>query len=97
MDGRRNVALDGERQSILDENMSVSTALPRLTSIHEEGGRTILATLKPTTLLVMDAEKAAGTSEHIGTTYYFYSFSGEVECSPRETNTGAVYASDKRR
>ena len=38
---------------VLDENMSVSTALPCRISIYEEGGKTILATLKPTTLLAM--------------------------------------------
>jgi uncharacterized protein (DUF302 family) len=31
--------------------MSVSTALPCRISIYEEGGKTILAALKPTTLL----------------------------------------------
>jgi hypothetical protein len=31
----------------------VSTALPCRISIYEEGGKTILATLKPTTLLAM--------------------------------------------
>lgn len=33
--------------------MSVSNALPCRISIYEEGGKTILATLKPTTLLAM--------------------------------------------
>ena len=33
--------------------MSVSTALPCRISIYEEGGQTILATLKPTTLLAL--------------------------------------------
>ena len=33
--------------------MSVSTALPCRISIYEEGGKTMLATLKPTTLLAM--------------------------------------------
>jgi len=33
--------------------MSVSTALPCRISIYEEGGKTILAALKPTTLLAM--------------------------------------------
>lgn len=33
--------------------MSVSTALPCRISIYEEGGKTILATLKPTTLLAL--------------------------------------------
>lgn len=38
---------------VLDRNMSVSTALPCRISIYEEGGKTFLATLKPTTLLAM--------------------------------------------
>ncbi len=42
-----------QAKKVLDENMSVSTALPCRISIFEEGGRTILATLKPTTLLGM--------------------------------------------
>ena len=33
--------------------MSVSTALPCRISVYEEEGKTILATLKPTTLLAM--------------------------------------------
>ena len=40
-------------KKVLDEDMSVSTALPCRISIYEEGGKTILATLKPTTLLAM--------------------------------------------
>jgi len=42
-----------QAQKVLDENMSVSTALPCRISIYEEGGKTVLATLKPTTLLAM--------------------------------------------
>jgi uncharacterized protein (DUF302 family) len=42
-----------QAKKVLDENMSISTALPCRISIYEEGGRTILATLKPTTLLAM--------------------------------------------
>lgn len=42
-----------QAKKVLDENMSVSTALPCRSSIYEEGGKTILATLKPTTLLAM--------------------------------------------
>ena len=41
------------RKKVLEHNMSVSTALPCRISIYEEGGKTILATLKPTTLLAM--------------------------------------------
>jgi uncharacterized protein (DUF302 family) len=42
-----------QAKKVLDENMSVSTALPCRISIYEEGGKTVLATLKPTTLLAM--------------------------------------------
>jgi uncharacterized protein (DUF302 family) len=42
-----------QAKKVLDENMSLSTALPCRISIYEEGGKTVLATLKPTTLLAM--------------------------------------------
>ena len=42
-----------QAKKVLEQNMSVSTALPCRISIYEEGDRTILATLKPTTLLAM--------------------------------------------
>ncbi len=42
-----------QAKKVLDENMNVSTALPCRISIYEEGGKTILATLKPTTLLAL--------------------------------------------
>lgn len=42
-----------QAKKVLDENMSISTALPCRICIYEEGGKTILATLKPTTLLAM--------------------------------------------
>ena len=42
-----------QAKKVLDENMSISTALPCRISIYEEGGHTVLATLKPTTLLAM--------------------------------------------
>ena len=42
-----------QAKTVLDQNMSVSTALPCRISVYEEGGKTILATLKPTTLLAM--------------------------------------------
>ena len=42
-----------QAKKVLDENMSVSTALPCRISIYEEDGKTLLATLKPTTLLAM--------------------------------------------
>ena len=42
-----------QAKKVLDENMSVCSALPCRISIYEEGGKTILATLKPTTLLAL--------------------------------------------
>jgi uncharacterized protein (DUF302 family) len=42
-----------QAKKVLDANMSIYTALPCRISIYEEGGKTILATLKPTTLLAM--------------------------------------------
>ncbi len=42
-----------QAKKVLDENMSISTALPCRISVYEEEGRTVLATLKPTTLLGM--------------------------------------------
>jgi uncharacterized protein (DUF302 family) len=42
-----------QAKKVLDQNMSISTALPCRISIYEEGGKTILATLKPTALLAM--------------------------------------------
>src|ERR1700690_4001787 len=42
-----------QAKRVLDQNMSVSTALPCRISIYEEGGKTILASLKPTALLAM--------------------------------------------
>jgi uncharacterized protein (DUF302 family) len=42
-----------QAKKVLDQNMSVSIALPCRISIYEDGGKTILATLKPTTLLAM--------------------------------------------
>jgi uncharacterized protein (DUF302 family) len=42
-----------QAKKVLDQNMSVSTTLPCRISIYEEGGKTILASLKPTTLLAL--------------------------------------------
>jgi len=42
-----------QAMKVLKQNMSISTALPCRISIYEEGGKTNLATLKPTTLLAM--------------------------------------------
>jgi uncharacterized protein (DUF302 family) len=42
-----------QAKKVLDQDMSISTALPCRISIYEEGGKTILAALKPTSLLAM--------------------------------------------
>jgi uncharacterized protein (DUF302 family) len=42
-----------QAKKVLDEDMSISTALPCRISIYEDKGQTILATLKPTALLAL--------------------------------------------
>jgi len=42
-----------QAKKVLDESMSLSTVLPCRISVYEKGGKTLLATLKPTTLLAM--------------------------------------------
>ena len=42
-----------QAKKVLEQDMSISTALPCRISIYEEGGKTILATIKPTILLAM--------------------------------------------
>ena len=55
-----------QAKKVLNENMSVSTALPCRISIYEEGGKTILATLKPTTLLAMfDTPQLEGVAREV--------------------------------
>jgi uncharacterized protein (DUF302 family) len=49
--------------------MSVSTALPCRISIYEEGSKTVLATLKPTTLLAMfNAPQLKGVAQEVENT-----------------------------
>lgn len=42
-----------QAKRVLDENMSVSTALPCRIAIYVKNGKTTLATLKPSTLLAL--------------------------------------------
>ncbi len=42
-----------QAKKVLEQNMSISTALPCRISVYEENGKTVLATLKPTTLLAL--------------------------------------------
>ena len=55
-----------QAKKVLYQNMSVSTALPCRISIYEESGKTILATLKPTTLLAMfDTPQLKGVAQEV--------------------------------
>ena len=55
-----------QAKKVLDANMSVSTALPCRISIYEEGGKTIQAALKPTTLLAMfNTPQLAGVAQEV--------------------------------
>lgn len=55
-----------QAKKVLSENMSISTALPCRISIYEEGGKTIMATLKPTTLLGMfNAPQLKGVAQEV--------------------------------
>lgn len=55
-----------QAKKVLDQDMSASTALPCRISIYEEGGKTILAALKPTTLLAMfNAPQLKGVAQEV--------------------------------
>ena len=55
-----------QAKKLLDQNMSVSTALPCRISIYEEGGKTVLATLKPTTpLAVFSTPQLKGVAQEM--------------------------------
>lgn len=59
----------GHAQVVLNQAIEISTALPCRISVYEEGGRTILATIKPTMLLTMfAAQGAAATAQEVETT-----------------------------
>jgi uncharacterized protein (DUF302 family) len=58
-----------QAKKVLDENMSVSTALPCRISIYTESGKTILAALKPTTLLALfNTPQLAGVAQEVENT-----------------------------
>ncbi|MFQ5829881.1 MAG: DUF302 domain-containing protein [Candidatus Methylomirabilia bacterium] len=40
-----------QAKKVLEANLEISTALPCRISVYEEGGKTTLATIKPTTML----------------------------------------------
>ncbi|MHB8863210.1 MAG: DUF302 domain-containing protein [Pirellulaceae bacterium] len=58
-----------QAKKVLEANMSVCTALPCRISIYGEDGRTILATLKPTTLLAMfNSPQLEGVAQEVEAT-----------------------------
>ena len=58
-----------QAKKVLEENMSVSTALPCRISIYQEGGKTMLAALKPTLLLAMfNTPQLEGVAQEVETT-----------------------------
>lgn len=58
-----------QAKKVLEENMSVSTALPCRISIYDEGGKTVLAALKPTLLLAMfNTPQLQGVAQEVETT-----------------------------
>ena len=55
-----------QARDVLSEAIEISTALPCRISVYEEGGRTILATIKPTALLTMfGVPGAAGAAQEV--------------------------------
>lgn len=58
-----------QARRVLDKNMSISTALPCRISIYEEGGKAVLARLKPTTLLAMfNSPQLKGVAQEVQAT-----------------------------
>ena len=55
-----------QAKTVLEANMSVSTALPCRISLYEQDGRTWLATLRPTILLAMfDTPQLQGVAAEV--------------------------------
>ncbi len=55
-----------QAKKVLEQNMSISTALPCRISLYQEEGKTVLATLKPTTLLAMfNTPQLAGAAQEV--------------------------------
>lgn len=58
-----------QAKTVLDANMSISTALPCRISIYEQDGETVLATLRPTILLAMfNSPQLASVAEEVEAT-----------------------------
>ncbi len=58
-----------QAKKVLDEDMSVSTALPCRISIYEQDGKTVLATLRPTEMLAtFNVPQLQGVAQEVETT-----------------------------
>ncbi len=58
-----------QAKKVLDRSMEISTALPCRISVYEEGGRTRLATIKPTAMLALyGTPELAGVAEEVEAT-----------------------------
>jgi uncharacterized protein (DUF302 family) len=58
-----------QAKTVLEENMSISSALPCRISIYEKDGKTMLTTLKPTILLAMfDTPELAAVAQEVEAT-----------------------------
>ena len=58
-----------QAKKVLDADMRVSTALPCRISVYEEGGKTVLATMKPSMMLEMfHAPKLAAVAQEVEAT-----------------------------
>jgi len=74
-----------QAKKVLDQDMSVSTALPCRISVYEEGGKTILATLKPTTLLEMfNAPQLKGVAQEVENTIVKIMNEASSDNNPKE-------------
>jgi len=55
-----------QAKKVLEQNRSVSTALPCRISLYQEGGKTVLATLKPTALLALfNTQQLVGVAQEV--------------------------------
>ncbi len=58
-----------QAKKVLETNLEISTALPCRISVYEEGGRTKLATIKPTAMIALYATpELKGVAEEVETT-----------------------------
>jgi uncharacterized protein (DUF302 family) len=54
-----------QARDVLSQAIEISTALPCRISVYEEGGRTILATIKPTSLLTLFGIPGAASAAQV--------------------------------